>query len=59
MGVSTTTNPVTQVAEVAVKSAFKNEVLLPGAVDIGNKRKKVPMPIIIKKVVATVKGGEK
>jgi len=55
--VSTTMSPVTQVAEVAVKRAFKKVVSFPGAVDLGKESNKVPKAIMLTKVKITIQGG--
>jgi hypothetical protein len=45
--VSTTTRPVTHVADVAVKSAVKKSVLSPLLVATGSISNKVPINIIV------------
>lgn len=47
--VGVTERPVTQVAEVAVKSASMKFILFPCFVDIGNKSKSVPKSMTAKK----------
>lgn len=49
--VGVTTNPVTQVDVVAVKSAFKNGVASPSAELIGNVSNAEPISITIRKLI--------
>jgi len=55
--VSTTINPVTQVADVAVNNAFKNESPFPSSVERGIVKRKVPMIIISAKPSTRIFGG--
>jgi hypothetical protein len=55
--VSTTTNPVTQVADVAVKNASNPSNPFPFWVAIGKLSKKLPMRIITAKPNTSIFGG--
>ena len=57
VNVSYTTNPVTQVAEVAVNKQFKGEVTVPAFEDMGRVNKIVPTRIINKKLKQIIRTG--
>ena len=55
--VSTVTRPVTQLAEVAVKSASRKVVCFPGAVQAGSRSSRVPSAITMAKLTAIIRAG--
>lgn len=55
--VSTTTNPVTQTADVAVKKEVNNPVGLPLAEDIGRDKKMVPITISMPNPITKIWDG--
>ena len=57
--VSTTTSPVTHVAEVEVNKAFRKERPFPSSVEIGRVNKYEPISIKAAKPITRIFGGSK
>jgi hypothetical protein len=57
--VSTTTRPVTQTAEVAVKKAFRKPGLLPLALEMGSVNKSAPINITAANPKIRISAGER
>src|SRR5699024_8708252 len=57
VGVSTTTSPVKQTAEVEVNKAVTRSVDLPGAVAAGRSSRTVPIAITAAKANTTIRAG--